>query len=127
LPHWDADCLFSSTEPDPRFNRFVTLLTALTQAHRPHWIEDPRQAGSFSVVIDHYAPAYAAEVSELLGLVGLLGLSVPKYRSPQVILPISLALHGRDTGGIGVSTRSVWDAGYRPDSPVPAFRSGRHN
>lgn len=104
----NPDFLFSpADEPDPRFSRFVTLMTELTRAHRLHWVEDPRQAGSFSVlVIDHSAPPHAAKVSELLAL---LGLSAPKERSPALILPVSMTLDGRDTGGIGITTRSVWD------------------
>jgi hypothetical protein len=102
----NPDFRFSSAEPDPRFRRFVTIMTELTQARRLHWIEDAQREGSFSVVIDNYAPTYAAEVSELLRL---LGLSAPKVHSPQIILPVSLALHGRGTGGIGVTMRSVWD------------------
>ena len=98
--------LFASAEPDPRFPRFVIIMTALTQAHRLHWVEDPQHTGSFSVVIHDYAPTYAAEVSELLGL---LGLSAPKDRSTTVVLPVSLALIGRDTGGIGLTTHSVFN------------------
>jgi hypothetical protein len=103
---YNPDFLFSSTEPDPRFSRFVAIMAELTRARRLHWIEDPQQHGSFSVVIDHYAPTYAAEVNELLRL---LGLSAPESLSPPVILPVSLALDGRGTGGIGITTRSVWD------------------
>lgn len=105
----NPDFLFSpADQPDPRFSRFVTLMTELGRAHRLHWVEeDPRQAGSFSVlIIDHYAPPHAAKVSELLAL---LGLSAPKERSPALILPASLTLDGRDMGGIGITTRSVWD------------------
>jgi hypothetical protein len=72
--------------------------------HRLHWIEDPRYTGRFSVVIDHYTPTYEAEVDELLRL---LGMSAPKDHSQAVVLPVSLALDGRDSGGIGITTRSV--------------------
>lgn len=102
----NPDFLFSQVQPDPRFSRFVTIMTALTRAHCLHWIKDPSQAGSFSVVITRYAPAYTAEVSELLNL---LGLPVPDDHSAQIILPVFLALDGRNSGGIGITTRSVWD------------------
>lgn len=101
----NPDFLFSPADPDPRFNRFVSIMVTLTQAQRLHWVEDPGQKGSFSVVIDDYAATHAAEVSELLDL---LGLAVPKGRSEQVILPVFLALDGRDSGGIGIITRSVY-------------------
>jgi len=97
--------LFHPAEPDPRFERFVSIMTALTRAGRLHWAGKPQHKGGFSVVIDHYAPTYASDVSELLGL---LGLPAPKDRSAPVILPVSLALNGSDSGGIGIITRSVY-------------------
>jgi hypothetical protein len=80
-------------------------MTTLTRAGRLHWARNPQSKGGFSVAIDHYAPSYVAEVSELLDL---LGLPAPKHRSAPVILPVSLALDGRDSGGIGIITRSVY-------------------
>jgi len=102
----NPDFLFSSAEIDPRFSRFVTLMTELTQAHRLHWVEDPQQNDSFSIVIDQSDPTHAAKISELLRL---LGLSALENRSPRVILPVSLALDERDTSGISIITRSVFD------------------
>lgn len=101
---YNPDFLFSSTEPDPRFSRFITIMTELTQMHRLHWIEDLQHAGKFSIIIDHYAPTYTDRVDELLGL---LGLPATKKHSPPVVLPVSLALDGRGTDGIGMTTRSV--------------------
>jgi len=101
---YNPDFLFTSVEPDPRFNRFVAIMAKLTRMHRLHWIEDPSNTGKFSVVIDHYAPTYAAEVEELLRL---LGLPVPKDPSQAVVLPTSLALYGSESGAIGITTRSV--------------------
>ena len=68
---YNPNFLVPPAEADPRFSRFVAIMTELTRAHRLHWVEDPQQDGSFSVVIDQYAPTYAAEVSELLRLLGL--------------------------------------------------------
>jgi hypothetical protein len=84
--------------------RFVAIMTELTRMHRLHWIEDAQHTGRFSVVIEHYAPTYAAEVDELLRL---LGLPAAKDPSQAVVLPVSLALDGRDSGGIGITTRSI--------------------
>lgn len=100
----NPDFQFSTEGLDPDFDRFVTIMTRLTQARRLHWVENPRQTGSFSIVIDDYAPAYTAEVRELLNL---LGVPAQKDRSAQVILPVSLALDGRGSGGLGITTRSV--------------------
>jgi len=102
---YNPDFLFASVEPDPRFSRFVTIMAELTQMHRLHWIEDPQHSGSFSIIIDHYAPTYTARVNELLGL---LGLPATRNHSPPVVLPVSLALDGRGTGGMGITTRSVY-------------------
>jgi hypothetical protein len=102
---YNPDFLFSSMEPDPRFSRFVAIMTALTRMHRLHWVEDPLHTGKFSVVIHHYAPTYTAEVNELLQM---LGLPAPKDHSATLVLPVSQALDGRDAGGIGITTRSVY-------------------
>jgi len=101
---YNPDFLFPTVEIDSRFGRFITLMSELTQVRRLHWIEDPLHTGNFSVVIDHYAPTYADEVIELVRLLGLL---VPKDSSQSIVLPVSLALDGRETGEIGITTRSV--------------------
>ena len=102
----NPDFRFYPTDPDPRFERFVAIITRLTQADRLHWAEDPGQSGRFSIVIDHYAPSFTAEVRELLGL---LGLAAPTDPYARLILPVFLALDGRDSGGLGMTTRSVGD------------------
>lgn len=102
----NPDFQFFSSKPDPRFERFTSIMTLLTQAQRLHWVSNPQQAGNFSIVIDHYMPTYLAEVNELLDL---LGLSAPKDRSTQVTIPVFLALDGRNSGGIGIITRSIYD------------------
>lgn len=101
----NPDFLFPPTEPDPRFDRFVALMTALTRAGRLHWAGTPQHKDGYSVIIDHYAPTHVADVSELLGL---LGLPAPKDRAAPVVLPVSLALNGQGSGGIGIITRSVY-------------------
>lgn len=100
----NPDFQFSSTAPDPRFSRFVTIMTGLTQADCLHWIENTHQPGNFSIVIDHYAPARTAEVTELLNL---SGVPAPIDSSNKLILPVFLALDGRESRGLGITTRSV--------------------
>ena len=92
---------FSPVEPDPRFGRFVTIMTKLTRAHRLQWVQDTEHA---RLVIDHYSPTYAVEVSELLRLLGLPG---PRDPTGRMVLPVSLALDGPNTGGMAIVTRSV--------------------
>lgn len=102
----NQDFLHSSDTIDPRFSRVVTIMTELAQEHRLLWVENPERANTLSIVIDHYLPTYAKEVGELLDL---LGLPASDSASGQVILPVSLALDGREIGGIGITTRSVFD------------------
>ena len=97
----NPDFLHPSVEPDPRFNRFVEIMTELRRVDRLHWIEDSANSGNFSVVI---SPPHTARVTELLRL---LGLPQPKDISQAVVLPVSLALNGRKSGSIGITTRSV--------------------
>jgi len=102
---YNPDFMFSSAEPDPRFNRLVTIMAELTRAHRLHWVEDPARTNRFSIVIDHYKPHYAGKVDELLRL---LGLPARGDASPRLVLPV---FEGLDTGkpaGISVTTRSVY-------------------
>ena len=102
----NPDFLYLSEAPDLRFTRFAALMTQLTRAHCLHWVEDLEQGGSFSVVIDNYEPDYVAEVDALLAL---LGLPAQQEQLQQIVLPVSLALDGRHTGGIGITTRSVFN------------------
>ena len=96
----------SPADIDARFGRFVAIMTRLTRAHLLHWVEDPRQPGRFSVVIDLSLPDHRIEGRELLDL---LGIPFPTGRPAQVILPVFLALDGRASGGLGIITRSVGD------------------
>ncbi|MGD8616098.1 MAG: hypothetical protein PVI91_10585 [Gammaproteobacteria bacterium] len=100
----NPDFLTPSSELDPRFGRFVEIMTELTRAHHLHWVQDSEQNGGFEIVIDQYAPAFGAQVRELLNLLGLPG---PQNRSSQIVLPVSLAVLGRNTGGIAIITRSI--------------------
>lgn len=101
---YNPDFLYPGEVPDPRFDRVTAILATLNRTHRMHWVEDPNSGGEFSIVIDHYAPEFAAEVGELLVL---LGLNPPEEHSRPVILPVSLAIDGRESGGVGLTTRSV--------------------
>jgi hypothetical protein len=101
------DFLFNpEQQPDPRFNRFVQIMTELTQAHRLHWVEDARHKENFALVIDQSADGDEEKVRELLELVGL---SAPDYEKSHLIIPVSMALDGASSGVLGIATRSVWD------------------
>ncbi|HBE92526.1 MAG TPA: hypothetical protein DDW55_08350 [Gammaproteobacteria bacterium] len=60
----NPDFLSSSVVPDPRFDRFVEIMTELSRAYRLRWIEDSPNSGQFSVVIEDYGSTrtnYGAE------------------------------------------------------------------
>jgi hypothetical protein len=103
---YNPDFLSPGSAPDVRFNRVVAILTTLTQAHRLHWVQDPRQDDHFSIIIEHYSPDYADEVNELMAL---LGLTASKNGSSRITLPVSLTLDGHNSGAIDITTRSVFD------------------
>ncbi|MGD2137079.1 MAG: hypothetical protein PVJ66_01145 [Gammaproteobacteria bacterium] len=96
--------LHTPEDSDPRFSRIVAIMAELTRAHHLRWTEAAQKPGSFSLIIDRYAPAYTDEVGELLTL---LGLSLPMDHTARVVLPVYLALDGRESGGIGITTRSI--------------------
>lgn len=102
---YNPDFLTFAGEHDERFDRIVIIMTKLTRAHRLNWVQDPRDKDRFSIVISHYSPDYKDEVNELLTLLGLI---VPEHGSSRIALPVSLALDGRDTHGVGITTRSVF-------------------
>jgi len=104
---YNPDFLYDSVETDPRFVRFTALMTRLIEVNRLHWRQEgPSDANKISIVIDHYAPNYAAEVDELLEL---LGLPLPKDYSQQLVIPVFLATDGSDVDGLRLTTQSVWN------------------
>jgi hypothetical protein len=102
----NPDFLYASAGPDPRFERFVALMTTLIQVHRLHWIGDKQRQDAFAIMIDEYVPEFAAEARELLEL---LELPAPPADGGQVVVTVFLALDGHEAGGIGLATRSVGD------------------
>jgi hypothetical protein len=103
---YNPDFQDSDAPPDPRFERFATLMTGLTRAHRLHWINDSSDRERFAIAIDNYSPEFADEVEELVDLLGLEPTADPPA---PIVLPVSLALQGGDAGGVAIITRSVYD------------------
>ena len=96
----------SQTAADPRFARFVELVSELAQADVLNWIEDPQQRGRFSAVIHHFRPEREDDVKELLQL---LGLSVPMTDASEIVIPVSTGIGGGGSEGIVFTTRSVYN------------------
>jgi len=103
---YNPDFLAETVESDPRFARVVTLMDTLSRAHRLHWIKDPDAGDSISIVIDRSSPGFENEIGELLSL---LGLTAVNNDMQIVVLPVALALVSRQSAGIAIMTRSVWD------------------
>jgi hypothetical protein len=98
--------LFGSQQDDPRFNRFVAIMTELTQEQRLHWVADSQQRERFDLVIDPASQQNKDRTDELLELLGLSGL---EQRGKRLIIPVSPALSGAKSGGIGITTRTIWE------------------
>lgn len=103
---YNPDFIFTPEDDDPRFDRFTEIIAALSRSHRLHWVENPRHKGEFSLVIDQTRTEDARVVKELIAL---LHLSPEDFRTPQVVIPVALALDGARSGIMGITTRSVWD------------------
>lgn len=102
---YNPDFPRSPADVDKRFARFAAIMAELSRAHRLNWVERTKEPGHYSIVIDNYVPDYVDEVGELMRL---LGLPEPDGASDRVVVPVSLAHDGREVGGIGITTRSVY-------------------
>jgi hypothetical protein len=97
---------FSEGPEDPRFDEFVRIMAGLTREHRLQWVQSGAGDTQFSIVIDQSEAKDAAQVKRLLQL---LQLPAAKPGQRQVVIPVFLALDGAASGGLGITTRSVWD------------------
>jgi len=66
----------------------------------------PRKEVEFDVLISGYAPEYSHTVREYLAL---LEPPMPADESKDIVLPVYFAVKGRESGDIGISTRSTID------------------
>ncbi len=92
------------SEPDPRFKRFVELLTELLRDGILDLVRSPREEVEFDVVISNFKPAYPEKVSEFLAL---LDLPAPPGASEEIVIPANFAINTRKVWGIGITTRST--------------------
>ncbi len=102
----NPEFLASGEEPDPRFDRFVAIMSELKKARRLDWMARATPPGEHVLVINDYEKTYASQVDELLDL---LGLPMRQPGSNRITIPIVRSHDGREEGGIGVTTRSVFD------------------
>jgi hypothetical protein len=75
----------------------------------------PRKEVEFDVLISGYAPEYSHTVREYLAL---LELPMPADESKDIVLPVYFAVKGRESGDIGISTRSTIFLGISNGSEI---------
>lgn len=95
-----------TAEPDPRFARIAQLTEDLRSAGLLDMGKGSKETPGFSIVIRGHDPAHLDEVRELLSL---LGLPAPQAPSGPIVLPLYQAVDPGETGGIAITTRSVFD------------------
>jgi hypothetical protein len=95
---------FSTSPADPRFARFVALMTQLGDAGCAHWVEP--QPNTAAVAIEHCASPEEASVHDLLNLLGIAKVHSPGSR---LLLPVSLDAQGSGQSDITMTTRSIID------------------
>lgn len=105
----NPDFLFPGVALDPRFDRAVSILVRLHQSRSLHWVSDPGNEEEVRIVIGPRQENVAAEVRELMDL---LGLSAPEMTgSLQTIsLVVGTKPDGADSrdADLRITTRSVF-------------------
>jgi hypothetical protein len=96
--------LFGAQQDDPRFARFVELMTELTHQHSLYWSMDSRNEKSISLVLEPSTEQSGELTDELLGM---LNIAAPAAQHGRYVIPVSLALTGTESGGIGITTRTI--------------------
>ena len=96
----------SFTAPDPRFDRFVELVSQLVRQRDLHFAIDPVHGEQLVLVIDRSTDTSAVAAAELLELLDLSSLA---SGNSTLTIPIVMAPNASASGGIGVMTRSVFD------------------
>jgi hypothetical protein len=101
---YNPDFMHEGVEVDADFSRLTRSLSRLSHGHRLHWVEVDAQPESFAIVVTDYADDYLDDVQTVTEL---LGVAAPTDTSEDLVLSISLAVHGRELGAVGITTRSV--------------------
>jgi hypothetical protein len=94
------------SETDPRFMRIVDLMYRLKDTGHLYWARDPREEVDFSIVIRNHEPRRTEEIRELLDL---LGIKQKLDDSKPLVVPVFQAVVEPATGGIAVTTNSIYD------------------
>jgi hypothetical protein len=94
-----------SPAADPRFARIAALLASLNRSGHSVWAQHPGEPPSFALALSGDGPAYAQQVTELYGL---LGLTAPRDLDRTIALPVRLGFAKPDGEAIHLRTRSLW-------------------
>ncbi len=94
----------ASGKPDLRFQQFADLNKEMIEDGILQWVEDPREKVPFAILITNWDAAHLAKVREYLGL---LGLSMPKNASEDIVLPVYFGISGKKSDCVAISTRST--------------------
>ena len=98
--------LYGEQGDDPRYARFVALMTELTRRHRLHWVREPGEGSRLFLMLQPDSPDTVALAEELLEL---LGIRKPVVQGERLVVPAALALNNSQFGGIGITTRTIWE------------------
>jgi hypothetical protein len=98
--------VMQSSEPDPRFQRFVELFMDLSNAGVLAPVVAPGTDRPYNILITGYAPLYTEKVHEYLTLIGF---PIPEDESRDILIPMYFAIKGQELDGIAISTRSTID------------------
>lgn len=96
----------SPSDSDLRFKRYAELMAELITSRRLHWARVSAERGEFSIILDRSDPEQRENVDELLSL---LGLPLPSPEEHTIVAPVSQALYGRESGGVGLTTRAIYE------------------
>lgn len=95
---------FATRPADPRFARFVGLMSELTTLGCLHWVETkPRE---FAIAIERCGAEHVEAVAALLDL---LGIPLSHATSAGLVLPVGLGLKRTKDTEIMMTTRSILD------------------
>jgi len=96
----------SASESNPRFMRLVDLIMKLNETGHIDWARDHRENVVFSIVIRNHEPKRTGEIGELLDL---LGVKRKVDGSKPLVVPVYHAVEEPATGGVAVTTNSIYD------------------
>jgi hypothetical protein len=94
------------SDADPRFMRVMNLMDKLEHTGHLDWACDPEKEDQFSMVIRNTGTDRTAEIRELFDL---LGVKQKPDGSKPLFVPVFQAVVEPETGGVSITTHSIYD------------------